>query len=364
MPAAFAGSVAATIFAGRVVRHASSIDVAVLGGGFTGLSSAYFLRNISPHKSVAVLEAGGCGNGASGRNGAMVLTMTADRYVNSSSDPSMDKRIYDLTAENVRFLSKLSAATGIDCELDTQGALQVFDSQSDLKAAQDYVAKARSLGMPVELWDSRRIAGAVGTEVYLDGFFDPGGGHIHPMKLVHVFKAAAQSAGAKIYENTAVVSVEEGREHVLRTGDGRTVRARSLVLAANAFIPGLGFLRNSILPIKEYVALTRPFNEQELLEIGWRERIPFNDSRTVRGLHRAPQERFLCHRLQRAWRESDIGVRTDHCRTRGGARGAVPLAGGRGGNFPLRARRIQGDALSTRCRGAWRALISWPPKRH
>jgi gamma-glutamylputrescine oxidase len=257
-----------------------SVDVAVLGGGFTGLSSAYFLRNISPHKSVAVLEAGGCGNGASGRNGAMVLTMTADRYVNFSSDPSMDKRIYDLTAENIRFLSKLSAATGIDCELDTQGALQVFDSQSDLKAAQDYVAKARSLGMPVELWDSRRIAGAVGTEVYLGGFFDPGGGHIHPMKLVHVFKAAAQSAGAKIYENTAVVSVEEGREHVLRTGDGRTVRARSLVLAANAFIPGLGFLRNSILPIKEYVALTRPFSEQELLEIGWRERIPFNDSRT------------------------------------------------------------------------------------
>src|ERR1700690_65049 len=165
-----------------------TVDIAVLGGGFTGLSSAYFLRSISPHKSVAVLEARGCGNGASGRNGAMVLTMTADRYMNFSSDPSMDKRIYDLTAENIRFLSKLSAATGIDCELDTLGALQVFDSQADLRAAQDYVAKARSLGMPVELWDSRRIAGAVGTKVYLGGFFDPSGGQVHPMKLVHVFK--------------------------------------------------------------------------------------------------------------------------------------------------------------------------------
>ena len=200
--------------------------------------------------------------------------------MNFSADPSMDKRLYDLTAENVKFLSTLSAATGVDCDLDTQGALQVFDTQEDLNAARDYVARARTLGMPVELWDSRRVADAVGTGVYLGGFFDPCGGQVHPMKLVHVFKAAAQAAGAKIYENTVVAGIEEGREHVLRTGDGRTVRARSLVLATNAFTPGLGYLRNSILPVHEYVAVTRSFSEQELLEIGWRERIPFNDSRT------------------------------------------------------------------------------------
>ena len=77
-------------------------DVAVLGGGFTGLSSAYYIRSISPHKRVVVLEAKGCGNGASGRNGAMVLTMTADRYMSFSSAPAIDKKIYDLTAGNIR----------------------------------------------------------------------------------------------------------------------------------------------------------------------------------------------------------------------------------------------------------------------
>ena len=92
-----------------------AVDVAVLGGGFTGLSAAYYIRSISPHKRVVVLEAKGCGNGASGRNGAMVLTMTADRYMHFSSTPSVDKKIYDLTAENIRALSKLSVATGIDC---------------------------------------------------------------------------------------------------------------------------------------------------------------------------------------------------------------------------------------------------------
>ncbi|MGO8829503.1 MAG: NAD(P)/FAD-dependent oxidoreductase [Steroidobacteraceae bacterium] len=257
------------------------VDVAVVGGGLTGLSSAYFLRSISPEKSVVVLEAMGCGNGASGRNGAMVLTMTADRFMNLSADPAMDLKIYDLTAQNIRFLSRLSAATGIDCELQIQGALQVLESDADLRAAQAYVRKARGLGIPVEFWDSPRVAGAVGTSVYRGGFFDPNCGHVHPMKLVHVFKAAAQGAGAKIFENTLVAHIEEGsRGHLLRTADGRTVTARSLVLAANAFTPQLGFLQNSILPIHEYVAVTQPFSEQELEEIGWRLPVPFNDNRT------------------------------------------------------------------------------------
>ena len=65
-----------------------NVDVAVLGGGFTGLSTAYYIRSISPRKRVVVLEAMGCGNGASGRNGAMVLTMTDDRYMRLSADPA------------------------------------------------------------------------------------------------------------------------------------------------------------------------------------------------------------------------------------------------------------------------------------
>jgi gamma-glutamylputrescine oxidase len=257
-----------------------AVDVAVLGGGFTGLSAAYYIRSISPQKSVVILEAKGCGNGASGRNGAMVLTMTEDRYMNFSSDPAMDKKIYDLTAENIGRLAKLSAAVSIDCELETNGALQVLETPDDIKAAKAYVEKARSLGMPVEFWDKQRLVGAIGTGVYEAAFFDPHGGQIHPMKLVHAFKAAAENAGARIYENTVVVNVEEGRENVLQTAGGLTVKAKSVVLATNAFTSRLGFFRNAIVPVHEYVAVTQPFSEQQLAEIGWRERVPFNDNRT------------------------------------------------------------------------------------
>jgi gamma-glutamylputrescine oxidase len=255
-------------------------DVAVLGGGFTGLSAAYYIKSISPHKRVVVLEAKGCGNGASGRNGAMVLTMTADRYMHFSPDPSMDKRIYDLTAENIRHLFKLSAASGVDCELETNGTLQVLMTAQDVRAAKAYVEKAPSLGIPVEFWDKPQVISAIGTDVYEGAFFDPNGGQVHPMKLVHVLKAAAENAGAEIYENTIVSGVDVGPDHLLHTTGGCTVKAKSLVLATNAFTSGLGFFRNSIVRVHEYVAVTEPLSQQQLTEIGWRNRVPFNDSRT------------------------------------------------------------------------------------
>ncbi len=262
------------------LQDSLTVDVAVIGGGFTGLSSAYYIRGLSPHRRVIVLEAKGCGNGASGRNGAMVLTMTADRYMKFGPVPAMDKNIYDLTVANIRRLSDLSAATGIDCELETNGALQLLNTDEDIRAAQAYVQQARLLGMPVEFWGKQKLVSAIGTDVYDGAFFDPHGGHIHPMKLVHVLKAAAESVGVEIYENTVVANISEGREHVLHTGEGHSVKAKSLVLATNAFTSRLGYLRNSIVPVREYVAMTRPLPAQQLAEIGWQQRVPFNDSRT------------------------------------------------------------------------------------
>jgi gamma-glutamylputrescine oxidase len=255
-------------------------DVVVLGGGFTGLSSAYYIRTLSPQKRVVLLEAKGCGNGASGRNGAMVLNLTDDRYMQLGTDPAVDKRIYDLTAQNIQTLRKLGTMTGIDCELETNGALQVLNNPEDVRDAQSYVQAARSVGIPVEFWNKQQVAGAIGTGLYEGAFFDPNGGHIHPMKLVQVWKAAAQSVGTKIYENSVVTNIQEGPQNLVHTRNGFTVKAKSLVLATNAFSARLGYFRNSIIPVHEYVAMTPPLSEQQLTRIGWQRRSPFNDSRT------------------------------------------------------------------------------------
>lgn len=256
-------------------------DTAVIGGGFTGLSAAYHLRKDGMIKRrVVLLEAQRCGNGASGRNGAMMLTSTADRYMQWSRGPELDKRIYDLTAENIRRLKELSTTLRVDAEIEQNGALQVCNTTEDAEKAHDYVRKARAANFPCEFWEKERVVETLGTRAYEGACFDPSSGQVHPGKLVGLFKTAAESVGVEIFEQTPVLHVDEGEWLVLTTRNGRTVRARSLVLATNAYSSKLGFLRRAVTPVFDYVGITEPLSDAKLSTIGWRSRIPFNDCRT------------------------------------------------------------------------------------
>ena len=255
-------------------------DIVVIGGGFTGLSSAYYLRKVLPGKRVVLLEAERCGNGASGRNGAMMLTMSDDRYMRLSGDPTIDRRLYDLTAQNIQALRALSTELGIDCELDQNGALQVLNHGGDLDDAKDFIARSQDAGFPYELWSRERMAAAIGTTAYLGALFDPGSAQVHPGKLVGLWKAAATAAGAEIYDGTSVVDIDEGPIHRVATAAGHTIHAPVLVLAANAYSSRLGYLRRAVVPISDYVAITPVLTEAQLETSGWKLAIPFNDSRT------------------------------------------------------------------------------------
>jgi len=253
-------------------------DVAIIGGGFTGLSTAYYLRKANPRRRVVLLEAERCGNGASGRNGAMMLTMTEDRFMEWSNTPELDKRLYDLTTENIRRLRELSASLGIDAEIEQSGALQVCNTKEMAEAGAEMIRKAQAAGLPFEYWDQEKISEAIGTKVYPGGLFDPGSGQVHPGKLVVLLKTAAESVGTELFEGTPVMEVEEGESIRLTTSNGRTVKARQVVLATNAYTSKLGYLRRATTPFFDYVGMTKPLSDIRLSQIGWRRRIPFNDS--------------------------------------------------------------------------------------
>jgi gamma-glutamylputrescine oxidase len=256
-------------------------EVAIIGGGLCGLSTACYLKKDGATKGrVVVLEAIRCGNGASARNGAMMLTMTADRYMEWSGDPELDKRIYDLTTANIRKLRELSGSLGVDAEIEQNGALQVCNTKRDAAQARNYVQKARAAGLPCEFWEQEQVVEALGTRAYAGAFFDPGSGQVHPGKLVKLFKAAAESGGAEIFEQSPVVHIEEGERIKVWTKDGRTVTAQSVVLATNSYSSKLGYLRRAITPVFDYVGITAPLSEAALAAAGWKNRMPFNDCRT------------------------------------------------------------------------------------
>jgi len=264
----------------RPLDQDTETEVAIIGGGFTGLASAYYLKRSGWKGRVMVLEARRCGHGASGRNGAMLLTMTEDRYMAWSGDPALDKRIYDLTVDNIRRLQALEAEFQSDAEIDPVGALQVCNTVEQAEQARAFAEKARGAGLPVEFWERDQITEAVGTRAYPGALFDPHSGQLHPGKLVRLFQTAAEGEGVEIFENSPILRVAPGDPARLSTVSGKTVKAAHVILATNAFTSKLGFLRSATVPIFEYVACTAPLSDTQLDSIGWRRRIPFNDSRT------------------------------------------------------------------------------------
>jgi glycine/D-amino acid oxidase-like deaminating enzyme len=194
----------------------------------------------------------------------------------SDGDPALARRLYDLTLANIHTLKGMSAATGIDCELEQNGALTVLRTEAEARDAK--ASTADSGNLPIVFWDRERTASALGTRVYTGALFDPGAGQVHLGKLVRMWKSAAEAGGVNIFEQTPVVRISEGPVHVLSARDGHSVCAPMLILATNAYTSKLGYLRNAVAPIHNYVGITPPLAPNLLASIGWNVRIPFNDS--------------------------------------------------------------------------------------
>jgi gamma-glutamylputrescine oxidase len=258
------------------------VDVAVIGGGYTGLSAAYHIRRLMPGVGVAVLEAREAGNGGSGRNGGMVLTQPVNEAMDIYSTPGTHRITYDATNAAIREIASLMAAQGAGDALTIHGSLKVLAKERDVKGAMDYAAVAQSLGIPVDFWDRDRVKAEIGTDVYFGALFDPNTGEVNPMRLVAALKKAAEGAGAVVYEKSPVTSIEEGKPATLtvvpKGGEPRRVTARSVVLATNAYTSKLGYFTNRVVALHTQCAVTPRLPDQVFSDIGWKDRLAFYDS--------------------------------------------------------------------------------------
>ena len=263
------------------LTHDFEADVAIIGGGYTGLSTAYHMAGLRAGRTIVVLEGKTTGSGASGRNGGMLLPQTANEYMQVDSEPEMHRRVYQLTVENMQRVKAVMDLHASDCELELRGNAYALTSAEKVDEARRYAELARPLGISVEFWDSKKTQTELGTGVYQGALFDPSGGQLHPMKWARALKAAAEGSGVIVFENTPVIAVEEGELNRLHTAGGATIKARSVVLATNAFTSKLGYFRNALAPVHSYIASTGPLPAETIARMGWRSRVPYSDSKTL-----------------------------------------------------------------------------------
>ncbi|WP_329370705.1 FAD-binding oxidoreductase [Streptomyces sp. NBC_00669] len=250
-------------------------DVVIVGGGYTGLWTAYYLKQAAPSLRITVLEARFCGYGASGRNGGWLYNGVAgrDRYAalhGHQAALSLQQAMNDTVGEVVR----VAGREGIEADIHHGGVLEVAYSPAQsarLKAYHEaevsFGEKDRLLLGAAETAERVRVAGAVG------GTWTPYGARVHPAKLVRGLTAVVERLGVTVHEGTAVTAIHPGR---VATPYG-TVRARYVLRCTEGFTAGLRGQRRTWLPMNSSMIATEPLPEPVWATIGWEGREVLGD---------------------------------------------------------------------------------------
>lgn len=237
-------------------------DVAILGGGLTGLSAALELAEAGLR--VVLLEARQIGWGASGRNGGQVIFgYSCDQAKIEALVGREDaRRMFDWSVEAVDLVRQRIARHGIAADWRDGHAHVAIKPRhiTELKAWQRDLEE--NYGYPLQWWDREQLREVLDSPRYLGGLYDPRSGHLHPLNFTLGIAAAAERAGALLFERTEVTKLERGAKPVLRTAHGE-VQADFVVLAGNAIVRGIApELDDKIMPVGTYVGATPPLGEE------------------------------------------------------------------------------------------------------
>ncbi len=222
-------------------------DVAIVGGGFTGLSTARELLLRRPDLGVVVLEAKTIGNGASGRNGGQLLN-----WINGvgSDDPVLTRRVWDATLHGIdRVLERARAG---NVRWSRSGALDLYTDTRRAEHAHARVERLNAMGIPVQFVSGAALASLCRAEGVAGAVWDPTAGVLAGLDLLRATKPALLAGGARFFEGTPVLRVREGETITLDTPEG-TVRAKALVLATNGYTHLLGYFRGGVFPLLSHV---------------------------------------------------------------------------------------------------------------
>ncbi|MET7690983.1 FAD-dependent oxidoreductase [Streptomyces sp. NPDC005483] len=253
----------------------ASADVVIVGGGYTGLWTAYYLKKAVPFLRITVLEQKFCGYGASGRNGGWLYNGVAgrDRYAQLHGHEAA-VRLQKAMNDTVDEVARAVGEEGFDAGLHKGGVLEVARTPAQLARLRafhehelSYGEKDRELYGARETAERIRVADAVGSS------WTPHGARVHPVKLVKGLAAAVEALGVTIHEQTPVTEIRP--KHAV-TPYG-TVRAPYVLRCTEGFTAALKGQKRTWLPMNSSMIATEPLTDEQWAVIGWEGRQTLGD---------------------------------------------------------------------------------------
>ncbi len=249
-------------------------DVAIVGAGYTGLWTAYYLKQADPAVRVVVLEREVAGFGASGRNGgwcSALFAVSDSRLAELFGNDTM-RAMRRAMNETVDEVGRVVEEESIDCHFRKAGTVDAARSPAQLEALRAEVEQARRLGLPEE--DLRFIGPEEMKELFattkvLGGTFTPHCASVHPARLARGLASRVEAQGTTIFEQTEVRQIlpRAGVFATIITKDGR-VSARNVVLATEGFTAELPGLERTVVPIYSLMVASAPLGEERVQSLG------------------------------------------------------------------------------------------------
>jgi len=245
-----------------------SVDVAIIGAGFTGLSTALALKRAGV--DVVVLERDFAGFGASGRN-AGHLTPTIGKDLPTVLMLFGKRRAADLVRfadDAVRCVEDTIRAERIACDYLPTGNIMAAVHPKQEGRMRKAAAVAAEIGARVRFLDGAELRARGVPPAFLSGALEECGGTLDPGKYVMGLRRAVLDAGVPLYEQTPVHEITDGPRPCVRAGTG-AIKAERVVLATNAYTPALGRLRYTVCPLYVTLFETAPLTSAQLASLGW-----------------------------------------------------------------------------------------------
>jgi gamma-glutamylputrescine oxidase len=259
------------------LRGSHKADVVIVGGGFTGLSAAYHIRQKFPEKHIVLLEGACCGYGASGRNGGFCITTD---LLNDEADPEQRQKNLEVSSYGLKFIKRMISEYGVECDLEENGMLEVALNSKHVRGLEEFQSYLSSYGLETTLLRGDELRNEIKSPRFIAGLNNPHGAILNPAKLVREMKRVVEEVSVEVRERTVVTRITPGKTNHIDTELG-DIRAPILVIALNAYAHKLGFFKNRVFPISVFQVATEPLNNSQLESIGWGNRQGLSDMRTL-----------------------------------------------------------------------------------